>query len=138
MKAFKGFARLGLILGITAALAACSDSSDNATPAAGTSSTISNSSTTPSDEIMRAAVDKSFKKELEQITWLASLSGAENPTSEMMPTLDSIAAKGCEAFEEGIYRCTVERTINSMDSTETDTRFYYFNKNASGDWTFIY
>lgn len=141
MKTVKGFAKLGLILGITAALTACSDSSDSntttATPASSSASS-SSSSTTPSDEMMRAAVEKSFKKELDQMTWLATLSGAEAPNSEMMPTLGDITAQGCDAFEEGIYRCTVERTINSMDSTKTETRFYYFHKSETGDWRFIY
>lgn len=140
MKAVKSFAKLGLILGISAALAACGDSGDSDTPTASStnSSTTSSSSATPSNETMRAAVDKSFKKELEQMAWLATLSDADTPTAEMMPTLDSIAAKGCEGFDEGIYRCAVERTISSMGNTEADTRFYYFHKSEAGAWTFIY
>lgn len=128
MKVINRFAKLGLILGITAALVACGDNSTSS----------GSSSATPSDEAMRAAVDKSFKKELEQMAWLATLSGADTPSAEMMPTLDSIATKGCEAFDESIYRCAVTRTISSAGNTETDTRFYYFHKSETGDWIFIY
>ncbi|HAS64164.1 MAG TPA: hypothetical protein DCS35_17335 [Vibrio sp.] len=139
MKVINRFAKLGLILGITAALVACGDNSDNDAPVATSTSTSSGSSSaTPSDEAMRAAVDKSFKKELEQMAWLATLSGADTPSAEMMPTLDSIATKGCEAFDESIYRCAVTRTISSAGNTETDTRFYYFHKSETGDWIFIY
>lgn len=137
MKAVKSFAKLGFILAITAALAACDDS-DTPTASSTSSNSTSSASATPSDEAMRAAVDKSFKKELEQMAWLATLADADAPTAEIMPTLDSITAKGCEGFDEGIYRCAVERTISSMGNTETDTRFYYFHKSETGAWTFIY
>lgn len=120
MKALKGFAKLGLVFAMTATLAACG-SGDN-----------------PSKDQMRAAVEKSLEQEFKQMSDIASSSGDKTVATAKMPTLEKISAKDCEAFDEGIYRCAVERTINNAGSTETDTRFYYFHKSETGDWTFIY
>ena len=120
MKALKGFAKLGLVFAITATLAACG-SGDN-----------------PAKDQMRAAVEKSMQLEFKQMTEIARLAGDETAATAKMPTLEKISTKDCEAFDEGIYRCAVERTMNHAGKTETDTRFYYFHKNEAGDWTFIY
>lgn len=120
MKALKGFAKLGLVFAMTATLAACIGG-DN-----------------PSKDAMRAAVEKSLQLEFKQISEIASLAGDKTATAAKMPKLEKISTKNCEAFDEGIYRCAVERTINNAGSTETDTRFYYFHKSEAGDWTFIY
>lgn len=113
MKTVQYFAKLGFVVALAAALAACSDA-----PA-------------------EADIQKALEQEIQlQIDQAAGSSGAEvkDILATLMPKVEKIVLQGCESLGDDAYRCTVEATTSIKDRMMTHRDSVQMTKSQSGDW----
>lgn len=116
MKAFKSFAQLGLVFAMTAALAACGGA--------------------PSEAEVRQVLEDQIQLDLSKIGEMTGTdtSGLGDMVNSMMPKVEKISLQGCDAEDNGVYKCSVEATVIIFGQEQTNIEDIRLKKNKEGEW----
>lgn len=119
MKVLKGFIKLGSVVAMAAALAACGGA--------------------PSESEVRHALEKQIKSDLEKITSMAG--GADSDAlammDSMMPKIENISVDGCDSIGNDVYQCSVEATLTVMGQEQSTIENIRLKKSSKGEWLIV-